>query len=162
MKTAIIGFMLILICGTGSAQNRGLTIEEIMTNLWYHPPNIGDPALREQTILDLDEMLISYPVNTAADIKKFYEFMMLKANAEFKQSVMGESIQMMYNHGFVVKTEQVNFGFDLVMGPESVPLLDDLFREIDVLLISHEHGDHYSQRIEKHRFGERRLRHCSR
>jgi L-ascorbate metabolism protein UlaG (beta-lactamase superfamily) len=147
VKTTIIIAMLILICGSGSAQNQGLTIEEIMTNLWYHPPNIGDPALREQTILELDGMLNAFPVNTASDVKKFYKFMMLKANSEFKQTIAGESIQMMYNHGFIVKTAQVNFAFDLVTYLESLPLLDELFREIDVLFVSHEHGDHYSQQI---------------
>ena len=61
---------------------QGLTIEDIKTNLWYNPPNVGDSTMREQTIIALDDILkISYPGPSDSDIMDFYALMMKKVKS---------------------------------------------------------------------------------
>jgi L-ascorbate metabolism protein UlaG (beta-lactamase superfamily) len=147
ISTIVIVFSLIAMNYINSKRlyAQGLTIEEIKANLWYNPPNIGDSTLREQTIIDLDEMLKIWPGGAVtSDIIDFYAFMENKVNSEIKYSVNGPTIWMMYNHGFIVKTEQVIFAFDLVPGPGFNIPSDKIINKIKVLFVSHEHGDHYN------------------
>ena len=129
---------------------QGLTLEEIRTILLNNPPNTGDQIIREQTILVLDDILKHDSSRTSLEVFNFYNLMMEKVNVEFHQSLTnGIAIWMMYNHGFVIKTQQVVFAFDLVEGYSgwSTSLPEELIREINVLFISHRHGDHRSRSI---------------
>ena len=59
---------------------------------------------------------------------------------------------MIYNHGFVVKTPEVVFAFDLVSFPAVVsdwyPVLpNDIVEQIDALFVTHEHPDHYAWNV---------------
>ena len=129
---------------------QGLTLEEIRTILLNNPPNTGDPAVREQTILELDDILKHDSSRTSLEVLNFYNLMMEKVNVEFHQSLTnGIAIWMMYNHGFVIKTQQVVFAFDLIKGYFAwfTLLPEELIREINILFISHPHGDHHSQSI---------------
>ncbi len=125
------------------------SIGQIAINLLNNPPNTGDPAVREEIILAIDKRLMDYPEG-AEDIVRFHTFMMEKVTEELKDDVStGAAIWMMYNHGFLVKTPQVVFAFDLLDGYSgfSTHLPAELVNQIEVLFISHEHGDHYSPGI---------------
>jgi hypothetical protein len=124
----------------------GPTLEQIKNNLLNNPPNTGDPIVREQTILDLDNILSNDSSRSSQSVYNFYNFMMEKVNTELRDTVLeGAAIWMMYNHGFVIKTPQHVFAFDLVDGYQNwlTHLPSELIQQIEVLFISHEHGDHY-------------------
>jgi L-ascorbate metabolism protein UlaG (beta-lactamase superfamily) len=123
--------------------------EQIRTNLLNNPPNEGDPMIRKRTILKLDNILKQgHYINT--HVRKFYGHMMNKVHQELKDSLSAITIWMMYNHGFLIKTNHVLFAFDLVAGCSNwqysvfpVGIIDQL----DILFISHEHKDHYDAGI---------------
>jgi hypothetical protein len=130
---------------------QGFTLEEIKTNLWYNPPNVGDSTMREQTIISLDDILkLSYPGSMDADIMDFYTLMMKKVKAELKHSVDSETIWIMYNHGFIVQTAQLVFAFDLIPGYNGWSpylLSDEIINKVKIVFVSHDHGDHYNSTI---------------
>ena len=55
----------------------------------------------------------------------------------------------MYNHGFIIKTPSTVFAFDLVNGYSGwdYQLPESILEQIDVLFISHSHGDHQEYSI---------------
>ncbi len=124
-----------------------LSLDQIRNNLLNNPPNTGDLAIREETILALDDILKDDSSRTAQSVIDFYDFMMEKVNTELQDPVSaGASIWIMYNRGFVIKTPQVVFAFDLVHGWISA-LPAELIRQIEVLFISHKHMDHYHRSV---------------
>lgn len=138
-----VGLVPIEISNPLSAQE--LTLQQIQTNLLNNPPNTGDPTVREETILALDDILKNDSSRTSQGVHDFYTFMMEKVNTELQDTnSAGATIWMMYNHGFVIKTPQHVFAFDLVDGyiGWSTELPPELLMQIDVLFISHRHGDH--------------------
>ena len=147
LKLFIVFFSLFV----SAAYGQGFTMEEIEHNLIYNPPTLGNETLREQTILDLDDILeVSGLGNMPPEIGQFYSNMIEKVKTELKQSIDGTSIWMMYNHGFIVKTEQNIFAIDLIRGYNgwfSYVLPRDIIDQIKVLMITHSHGDHYDSEI---------------
>ncbi len=140
--------IILLLCKTVFAQS--LTLDQIQTNLIAHPPNTGNPNLREDTILDLDGILKHDSSRTSQDVSDFYNFMMAKVSSELQDTVINDiSIWMMYNHGMVIKSPQVVFAFDLVNGYSgwTQQLPSELITQIDVLFVSHRHLDHYDSSI---------------
>ncbi|HEX9934071.1 MAG TPA: sugar-binding protein, partial [bacterium] len=128
----------------------GMSLEQIHDSLLENPPNTGNPVLREQAILDLDDILKSDSSRTSQMVSMFYTSMIEKVNNEIKANVVkGASVWMMYNHGYIVKTPTVTFAFDLVDGYSSWSrqLPADLLKRIKVLFISHNHGDHYDASV---------------
>jgi L-ascorbate metabolism protein UlaG (beta-lactamase superfamily) len=138
---------LLPLCKVDPIYAQGFTLEQIRVNLINNPPKTGDPLLREQTILALDEILKHDSSRTSSKVLNFYNLMMEKVDTELEVTVsIGASIWMMYNHGFLVKTPQVVIAFDLVNGYYgwSTNLPTDLIEQINILFISHTHGDHYN------------------
>ena len=122
-----------------------LTVEQIRTILLDNPPNGGNPVIREETILALDNTLKNDASRGSPSVSNFYYQMMNKVNTELSETVeKGAAIWMMYNHGFVIKTLNNVFAFDLVDGYSSWPgkLPAELLAQIDVLFYSHNHADH--------------------
>ncbi|MCH7886563.1 MAG: T9SS type A sorting domain-containing protein [Candidatus Marinimicrobia bacterium] len=143
MKRFIILLLLISIRVTLFAQE--LTVEQIKTILLDNPPNGGDPVIREETILALENILNNDASRSAQSVSNFYYQMMNKVNTELSETVeKGAAIWMMYNHGFVIKTLNNVFAFDLVDGYSSWSgkLPAELLAQIDVLFYSHNHADH--------------------
>lgn len=121
----------------------------IRETLLLHPPNTGDPAIREHTIMTLDEILKVESSRDSSNVFEFYSSMMQKVSDEIQDEVFdGIRIWMMYNHGFIIKTPQSTFAFDLIDGysgwqiVRNYELPDNVVNRIDVLFISHEHKDH--------------------
>ena len=129
---------------------QGLTMEQIRENLLSNPPHTGNVLIRELTILALDNILKNDSSRTAPSVKAFYDSMMAKVETELRDPVSaGAAIWMMYNHGFVIKTLNNVFAFDLVDGYSgwSGKLPAELLAQIEVLFISHRHGDHNDESV---------------
>ncbi len=89
-----------------------------------HPPSLTDPGIRQETILALDSILKENSASTSQEVQNFYIQMMIKARNEMKTPLDSEmAIWMMYNHGFIVKTPEVVFAFDLTDGYSGWPYL---------------------------------------
>jgi L-ascorbate metabolism protein UlaG (beta-lactamase superfamily) len=129
-------------------------IFQIQETLLNNPPNQGDSAIREQTILELDEILKDESLRNSNEVFDFYKSMMEKVNNEINDEVNdGIRIWIMYNHGFIIKTPENVFAIDLVDGysvwqsSRAYHLPDQLVNKIDVLFISHRHQDHKDNTI---------------
>lgn len=131
----------------GGQLDCGPDLEPIRTKLLANPPGEGDPAVRREAIEALDAILIG-PCYQAHGVGDFYTAMMEKVAEELVEPVTsGAKIWMMYNHGFIVKTPQVAFGFDVakVRHPPWPWPVKELAEQLDVLFITHRHGDHYNE-----------------
>jgi L-ascorbate metabolism protein UlaG (beta-lactamase superfamily) len=127
----------------GYAQS--LTMEQIRANLLANPPNSLSKEIRKQTIFDLDQILKDDGSRTALAVQNFYNAMMQKVQAELADTVKeGAVVWMMYNHGFIVKTRDIVFAFDVIRGYSgwNQRLSADIIKRIDVLFLTHAHGDH--------------------
>jgi L-ascorbate metabolism protein UlaG (beta-lactamase superfamily) len=128
--------------------------EQIKINLWNNSPNFGSPVIREAVIMELDEILMEESSRDSDEVFEFYASMMQKVSDEIDDKVVnGIRIWMMYNHGFIIKTPQSTFAFDLIEGysgwknERNYELPDRIVKNIDVLFISHEHTDHYDHML---------------
>lgn len=142
---AILAITLLFAVFPGQLLTQNLTTEQIRANLLDNPPNAGDAMVREQMILALDSMLKHDSSRTAQSVIDFYGYMMEKVDGEFQDTVVaGARMWTMYNHGYVIRTPQVVFAFDLVDGYPgwAYHLSPGLLSLIDVLFISHAHWDH--------------------
>jgi L-ascorbate metabolism protein UlaG (beta-lactamase superfamily) len=133
-----------------SAQS--MSTEEIKNSLLSNPPNTGDPMVRKQSILALDSILISDSARTAQSLFNMYTSMMNKVKTELRPKVdSGTLIWLMYNDGYIVKTPEIVFAFDLIGGYSGwntqLPL--ELIDQIKVLFISHNHSDHVDENLAK-------------
>ncbi len=138
-----------------SVYAQGLTLEQIQATLLDNPPNTGDPTLREQTILALDDILKDDSSRSSPSVFDFYAAMMENVKVELNEEVPERaSIWMMYNHGYVVKTPEIVFAFDLVDGyseweqGRGYELPAELVQQIKVLFVSHTHGDHNDESVQ--------------
>ena len=127
---------------------------QIRQTLLDHPPNSGDLLIREQTIMSLDDILSVESSRDSANVFEFYAAMMQKVSNEIDVEVHdGLRIWMMYNHGFIIKTPQNTFAFDLIDGYNgwqrywSYELPENVVNALDVLFISHQHLDHMDETL---------------
>jgi hypothetical protein len=125
----------------GGTNSQPLTIAEIKTNLLNNPPGLGDPVIREDSLRALDSILLRY---SSPGSVPFYREQVARVAEEIEADAPRGAcvIWMMYNHGFIVKMPETVIAFDLISG-SGVTLPDAIVKRIDVLFISHEHGDHY-------------------
>ena len=146
----VLGGVLFINHITVSVFAQDLTLDQIKTSLLNNPPNSGDPEIRKQMLLALDDILLPASSRSSQDVFDFYVSMMDKVNNEIAENVQeGVNIWMMYNHGFIVKTPRIVFAFDLVSGyidgwkrGRQYRLPDELLKQIQILFISHGHSDH--------------------
>ncbi len=118
---------------------------QIQATLRSHPPCEDDEEVRKEAILTLNEFLKSDSAPWDPEIIALYDNMIGYVESEIKEPVSsGMRIWLMYNHGFIVKTPSATFAFDLIHGYSSwnYRLPDAILDQIDVLFISHKHGDH--------------------
>ena len=133
-----------------SSTNTYLTLAQIRSNLLNNPPVTGDPAIREASLLGLDIILQDDSCRTSPEVIDHYDTMMLKVKNELlAHPSSGTSIWQMYNHGFLVKTPQNVFAFDLIhqyidyeWTNWGTRLPEEIVDQIEVLFISHMHIDH--------------------
>lgn len=100
----------------------------------------------------LDGPLHVKEANRYQSVKALFDAQTQRAITEIENTrvTSGVRVWKLYNHGFVVRTPSVTLGFDLVRGwydgTRTVGLSDEwanrLINQIDVLTLSHPHGDH--------------------
>lgn len=141
----------------GTALPAATSIETVKANLNQLPPSaVAQNRSRSATITYLDSILWAADETqpTPAKIVEYYRTRVAKVNSEIQLPVtVGVRVWSLYNHGFIVKTPTSTFAFDLVQGKGggfnspawNVELPDSLLAEIDILFVSHEHGDHYDE-----------------
>jgi L-ascorbate metabolism protein UlaG (beta-lactamase superfamily) len=138
----LIGLFLIIACESVSAQT--MSVEQIKNNLLSNPPNTGNSIIRKESILALDQILLSDSGRRSKSISDLYTSMMQKVKNELQDEVKsGASIWMMYNDGYLVKTPELVFAFDVITGHWGITALPlDVIDQIKVLFVSHSHNDH--------------------
>lgn len=121
--------------------------------LGAQPPSATGPnSGRSAAIVQFDALLWATDATrpTSPDVIDYYVARMARVATEVAEPVAsGFRVWAMYNHGFIVKTASATIAFDLVEGKGSyngpawtVQLPQALLDRIDVLMVSHEHGDH--------------------
>ena len=129
-----------------SAQD--ITLADIKKTLLENPPNSGDVRERKEAILALDNILKNDSCRISQYVKDYYADMMNKVNQEMKVFEGAATVYTMYNHGYIIMTQDLTFAFDLVPGYWDFNLFpSEITAQINVLFISHSHGDHYNYRI---------------
>ncbi len=142
MRTLTIACVTVLTCLIGVG---AMDLSQIQTTLLAQPPNGGDPVVRRETILALDTILKSDTASSSTVVKGFLISMLQKVMNELPDPVPagGVRIWQMYNDGYLVKTSSMVFAFDLSAVSWGVVYPPSLASQIDVLLVSHMHSDHY-------------------
>jgi hypothetical protein len=119
-----------------------------------NPPSAtGSNAGRTVPVTQFEDLLwqIDPSQVTPSDVVQYYEARMARVVTEMDQPLTtGFRVWAMYNHGFIVKTPTATFAFDLIEGKTNwaspawtVRLPEELLNRIDVLMVSHEHVDHW-------------------
>ena len=123
------------------------SLEEVKENLYRERPQTGDLEIRKQSQMVIDG-IASYRWFDHVEIRKYWLATLNKAVLEIQNEVVteGATIWLIYNHGFVVKTPTICFGFDLYDYFETGEFLQ-LGDLLDVLFISHIHPDHWSMKL---------------
>ncbi len=108
-------------------------------------PQTGDISVREECFGSIDDIIVGTYPPLHPDTEGFFKVMLEKSILEIKYEVVtdGATIWQIYNHGFVVKTPSLTFGFDLKNYFDTEEFFE-LANLIDVYFISHRHGDHIS------------------
>ena len=101
-------------------------------------------------ILDDDHPLFAYSY-LFSDLHKFYKLRFDKLYAEIKNTQVPDGqikLWYVYNMGIVAKTKNLTIGFDLANRwiNFDIPKLAD---QLDILIISHPHNDHYDSSLVK-------------
>ena len=125
------------------ASGQTMSYDEIRDVLHANPPTTGDPALREEAILQLDVQLMP-PGTPSLQYQTFATAMMADLAEELTLPIpSGARIWHMYNHGYIVKTPSSTFAFDLINDPRGYQLPTSVLEQIDVAFASHAHADHF-------------------
>lgn len=117
------------------------------------PPSATGPnSARSSAITQFDSLLWATDATrtTPPDVIDYYMARMARVATELAQPVTsGFRVWAMYNHGFIIKTASTTIAFDLVEGKSdyngpawTAQLPQALLDRIDVLMVSHDHGDH--------------------
>jgi len=122
-----------------------------------YPPGWPEPEARQSALLLLDGVLHDVYAHSRPPVQDFFKTRISNAIDEIDQAgiIHGARIWKLYNHGFVVRTNSVTIGFDLVSGIssgiEEFSISDEemsrLINQCDVLFVSHYHSDHAEERI---------------
>ena len=152
-----------LLKADSSNKNKNAWIDKILSFttlvLKTHPPKEENKEIREAALLILDYPLHVDASSKGADPKlrmawqealtNYYKAGTTQAIKEIQSEKPGNGliIWKMYNMGFVVKSKNHSIGFDIVsdMGRAlDSKQIAALAKKLDILFISHAHGDHIS------------------
>lgn len=124
------------------------TLDWIGASLQDNPRVTGNPAVRREALLALDDVLHFVQAPHIAPVQRFFGQHMGRALEEIQRTSVAEGadIWKLYNHAFVVRTPShtLCFGFFRGIHDMIVPLeqIEALSAVVDAHFISHEHGDH--------------------
>ena len=128
-------------------------VEDAIKN---NPPSLEMGLTRKMALLMIDNVLHEEKAATRPAVQEFLVNRIKSAIAEIKTTKVtkGAMIWKLYNHSYVVKTKSVTIGFDIQRGfrTSEGPVLDkelmqQVIDQVDVLFISHYHGDHTDEWI---------------
>ena len=123
-------------------------VGEVLDN---YPPVLKELLERKMALVMIDNVLHEENAAHRKAVQDFLNRRIARAIHEIASLKVNEGavIWQLYNHAFVVKTRSVTIGFDIQRGFSlgdgyvlSKELIQDLLNEIDVLFVSHIHGDH--------------------
>ncbi len=129
-------------------------LAEIDDLLRQFPPKVPAPAERHKALTMIDD-LTRYPeARQWPAMEEFLQNRMRQAVEDIEKTKVdkGARIWKLYNHCFVVRTASVTLVFDLVryLGsdpPFDIRLMERLITQCDVLVVSHDHGDHADENV---------------
>jgi len=142
--TALLGVAFYLWTLSGS----GNTVEALDKRIASTP--IGDE--RRQLLLDFDDFIadnIPTPVKTKTDATSLLETRTRHVAEEISSIKVAEGeirLWYIYNMGVVIKTYNATIGID-VAGTYEAPAIEDVGRLLDLLIITHPHGDHLDAKV---------------
>jgi L-ascorbate metabolism protein UlaG (beta-lactamase superfamily) len=115
------------------------------------PPG-SSPESRRDLLLGFDDFVSKYfptVVTTQGEVAKLLELRTRRAIEEIRSaSVPSGSMRVwyIYNMGVVIKTVDATIGID-VAGTYAAPSIADVGGLLDVLLVTHPHGDHLDAKV---------------
>ena len=119
-----------------------------------YPPVVGAPTSRKLALYNLDAMLHETKYDNTEPFKSFVASRTSKVIKDMSQPVKkGMKIYKIYNDGFVARTKSVTIAFDVVRGAlKGEAIVSDkdiatIVDQCDVLLLSHNHGDHVDRYV---------------
>jgi glyoxylase-like metal-dependent hydrolase (beta-lactamase superfamily II) len=127
------------------------TVKWIGRTLIENPPNPTEyrsKALRRHAVSALDEILHMRSAAYIQQISRFLQIQISSAIDQIRSEVVesGATVWKLYDHGWIVKTQNHCWGHDICRGYGSVQMtaeqIDDVIGEIEALFISHWHRDH--------------------
>ena len=140
-------------------QQHKVTLGMVDEALMKYPPTLDEPLERRMAMLMLDGVLHEEAAAKRTAVQDFLKRRVTKGIEQIRETQVkeGAMIWKLYNHGFVVRTQSITIGFDLVRGnlraakdfSVDKELYTQLIDECDVLFISHRHGDHADQWVAK-------------
>ena len=141
--------MLVVLWPCNPLNGQTMTMEEVSTSLMANPPVYGDSATRRACFKTLDVKFKEEDAPTSTEVKAFWSRMIKNIAADITTPATGLAVvYKMYNHGFIVKMQDLVIAFDLINGmPSWNPIPDEILRHIDVALLTHDHGDHYDPNV---------------
>ena len=140
---------LFLLSGVPLLNGQISNLQEASQILLAHPPRAGEDSLRKLCFDLLDQEFIEDNAQSDGDVIHFYNSMLSHVKHDIKEPCTAEAVvYSMYNHGFIIKMPDLVIGFDLIRG---TPYFDDMPQEIinaiDIMLVTHEHTDHFDQGV---------------
>lgn len=132
-------------------QQAKMTLDLVNDALKLNPPSVQENMTRKMALMMIDNVLHEEKAQHRAAVQSFYKERIENAVKDISTLKVntGAVIWKLYNHTFIVKTPSVTIGFDIqrgIPGNEnfafSKELTGTLIDVVDVLFISHYHGDH--------------------
>jgi L-ascorbate metabolism protein UlaG (beta-lactamase superfamily) len=132
-------------------QQAKVTLDIVGHALTLYPPALPEPLERKMALVMIDNVLHDEKAAYRPAVQAFLQKRIgLVANDILKTEVKkGAVIWKLYDHAFIVKTASVTIGFDIQRGLPAVEgftlskeLTQKIIDVVDILFISHFHGDH--------------------
>ena len=133
-----------------------LLFEQAHTILAKYPPSPLTCEERKLALFAIDALLHDVRLDDTKALTDYVEKRFQHVLETLKNETLNENeirIHKLFNHGYIVKTPSVTIGFDIFRGgrPQNPFVSDSLIRSLvsqcDILLISHEHGDHADKSV---------------
>lgn len=137
-------------------QQARISLEMVDKVLKSNPPDVNESTIRKMALLLIDNVLHVEQAAQLPSVQDFFRRHVENAIMEIRNTKVmeGAMIWKLYNHAFVVKTNSLTIGFDIQDGLSRVKgfqldnsLLEQLAEDLDILFISHYHGDHANAKV---------------
>ncbi len=133
-------------------QQDKVTLDLVEQALVKYPPSLKEPLERKMAMLMLDGVLHEEQAANRPAVQKFLQKRIDLSVKELQQTNLkeGAMIWKLYNHGFIIRTRNITFAYDLVRAhsakAEGFSIDDHVMKQLvdqcDALFISHSHRDH--------------------